>query len=47
MKLLNICRGTLYNYIKEGKLEAIQLDNGYYDYNEKSVYNLLKIDERK
>jgi predicted site-specific integrase-resolvase len=46
MKILNICRTTLYKYTKDGTLKSIQLDNGYFDYDEKSVYNLLKKDER-
>ena len=46
MKILNICRTTLYKYTKDGTLKSIQLDNGYFDYNEKSVYSLLKKDER-
>ena len=47
MKVLKICRGTLYNYLKENKIKAIKLNNGYFDYDEKSVYNLLKIDNRQ
>lgn len=46
MKILNICRTTLYKYTKDGTLKSIQIDNGYFDYDEKSVYNLLKKDER-
>ena len=46
MKILNICRTTLYKYTKDGTLKCIQLDNGYFDYDEKSVYSLLKKDER-
>jgi predicted site-specific integrase-resolvase len=46
MKLLNICRTTLYKYTKDKTLKSIQLDNGYFDYDEKSVYSLLKRDER-
>jgi predicted site-specific integrase-resolvase len=46
MKLLNICRTTLYKYTKDKTLKSIQLDNGYFDYDEKSVYSLLKKDER-
>ena len=47
MKILDICRSTLYKYTKDGSLKSIQLDNGYFDYDEKSVYNLLKKDTRK
>ena len=46
LKILNICRTTLYKYTKDGTLKSVQLDNGYFDYDEKSVYNLLKRDER-
>ena len=46
MKILNICRTTLYKYTKDKTLKSIQLDNGYFDYDEKSVYSLLKRDER-
>ena len=47
MKILNICRTTLYKYAKDGTIKNVQLDNGYFDYDEKSVYSLLKQDERK
>jgi predicted site-specific integrase-resolvase len=46
MKVLNICRTTLYNYTKDGTLICVKLSNGYYDYDEKSVYNFMKIDNR-
>ena len=46
MKILNICRTTLYKYTKDDTLKSIQLDNGYFDYDEKSVYSLLKKDDR-
>jgi predicted site-specific integrase-resolvase len=47
MKILNICRTTLYKYTKDGTLKSVQLDNGYFDYEEKSVYSLLKKDDRR
>ena len=46
LKILNICRTTLYKYTKDGTLKSVQLDNGYFDYNEQSVYSLLKKDDR-
>jgi putative resolvase len=46
MKILNICRSTLYNYTKDNVIKSIKLDNGYYDYDEKSVYDFLKKDNR-
>lgn len=46
MKILNICRSTLYNYTKNNIIKGTKLDNGYYDYDEKSVYDFLKKDNR-
>ncbi len=46
MKLLNICRTTLYNYTKDGSIKATLLDNGYYDYDEESVLKFIKKDNR-
>lgn len=46
MKILNICRSTLYNYTRDKILKATKLNNGYYDYDEKSVYDFLKKDNR-
>ena len=46
LKLLGISRVTLTSYVKSGKLKATLLDNGYYDYDEKSVFSILKKDVR-
>jgi predicted site-specific integrase-resolvase len=46
MKLLQISRGTLYNYTKDGKIKVNKLDNGYYDYDEDSVFKIIKKDPR-
>lgn len=46
LKLLNISRATLYNYTKDGKIKVTQLDNGYYDYDEESVFKIIKKDAR-
>ena len=46
MKLLNICRSTLYLYTKSGKIKTVLLDNGYYDYDDASVFKLMKKDNR-
>lgn len=46
LKLLRISRGTLHNYVKNGLIEVRQLQNGYYDYSEKSVYALINKTER-
>ena len=47
MKVLNICRTTLYNYTKDRTLKSVKLSNGYYDYDEKSVYDFMKVDDRQ
>ena len=46
LKLLNISRATLYNYTRDGKIKVKLLDNGYYDYDEVSVYKIIKKDPR-
>ena len=44
LKLLRCSRPSLTKYLKQGKLQAKLLDNGYYDYEEKSVYDFLNKD---
>ena len=46
MKLLGICRATLYNYVKNGLIKTTTLSNGYYDYDEHSVLQFIKKDNR-
>ena len=46
MKLLGICRATLYNYVKNGLIKTTLLSNGYYDYDEISVLHFIKKDNR-
>jgi predicted site-specific integrase-resolvase len=46
MKLLNICRTTLYNYTKDNVIKTTKLSNGYYDYDEQSVLKFIKKDNR-
>jgi len=41
LKLLNVTRATLTSYIKSGKITGTKLPNGYYDYNEESIYNFF------
>lgn len=48
LKLLNITRPTLCRYVKNGILKCNLLPNGFYDYDEESIYKLLnKNIERK
>jgi len=46
LKILDISRSTLFNYVRDGKITGTLLDNGYYDYDENSVYKLIKKDPR-
>ena len=47
LKLLDISRVTLNTYVKTKKIKVTLLDNGYYDYDEDSVYKLMKKDNRE
>jgi predicted site-specific integrase-resolvase len=46
LKLLKITRQTLTSYIKTGKITATKLGNGYYDYDDDSIYKFLNRDDR-
>ncbi len=46
LKILRISRPTLTNYVKNGKLKATKLNNGYYDYDSKSVFDLISVGDR-
>lgn len=41
MKILRISNPSLVKYRRQGVLKAIELPNGYFEYDEESVYNLL------
>ena len=41
LKLLNVTRPTLCRYVKTGLVKYKELPNGFYDYDEESVYKLL------
>ena len=41
LKLLNISRVTLWSYVKNGIIDGTKLPNGFYDYDEDSVYAFL------
>jgi putative resolvase len=47
MKLLGITRVTLFNYVKNGKIKAVKLPNGYFDYDEASIYKFLRKSSKK
>lgn len=46
LKLLNVSRVTLYNYVRYKKIKCTKLQNGTYDYDDESVMSLLKKDIR-
>ncbi len=46
LKFLNITRPTLSKYVKNGSIKVIKLDNGYYDYDNESVFKFAKKDLR-
>ena len=46
LKLLKISRVTLYNYVKNGLIKAIRLPNGYYNYDDKSVFKFINENPR-
>ena len=41
LKILNVTRQTLYNYVKNGKIKVTKLGNGYYNYDDDSIYIFL------
>ncbi len=44
LKILRISRSTLYRYLDKDILKATKMSNGYYDFDEKTVYSLLNKD---
>lgn len=45
--ILNITQQTLHNYIKEGKLSFVKINNYHYDYNDNDVYKLIGLSNTK
>ncbi|ATZ80992.1 putative site-specific integrase-resolvase [Bodo saltans virus] len=41
LKILNVTRVTLTTYVKTGKIKVTKLANGYYDYDDKSIYDFI------
>uniref|UniRef100_A0A6C0ECZ5 HTH merR-type domain-containing protein n=1 Tax=viral metagenome TaxID=1070528 RepID=A0A6C0ECZ5_9ZZZZ len=39
LRILGISRVTLWSYVKFGKIKVTKLSNGFYDYDDKSVYD--------
>lgn len=46
LKFLNISRVSLCKYVKNGSIKVTKLDNGYYDYDDESVFKFAKKDVR-
>lgn len=46
LKLLKITRTTLTSYVKTGKIKTVKMANGYYEYDDQSVYDFLGYDNR-
>jgi putative resolvase len=46
LKLLKISRITLYNYVKNGLIKVTRLPNGYYNYDDKSVFKFVNENPR-
>lgn len=47
LRTLRISRQTLCKYVKDGRIKVTKLPNGYYDYDEASVYAFLNKDVRR
>ena len=46
IKLLQITRPTLCSYVKKGIVKVKELPNGYYEYDDDSVYKLIGVEKR-
>lgn len=46
LKLLGVTRVTLTSYVKNGKIKVVKQANGYYDYDDKSVYDFIGQNKR-
>lgn len=47
LKILGCTRQTLSRYVKDGTIKAIKMPNGYYDYNDDSVYAFIGLKKKK
>jgi putative resolvase len=46
LKLLDVTRVTLNSYVKLNKIKVTRLSNGFYDYDDESIYKFMKKDIR-
>ena len=47
LKLLKVTRNTLCKYVKQGKIKVKTLPNGYFIYDDKDIYNLLGLEDKR
>jgi predicted site-specific integrase-resolvase len=47
LKVLGVTRISLYNYVKKGIIKVTTLKNGFYDYDNTSIYNFIGKFNRK
>jgi len=46
LNLLKITRTTLTSYVKTGKIKTVKMENGYYEYDDNSIYQFLGYNDR-
>jgi len=46
LNLLKITRTTLTSYVKTGKIKTVKMANGYYEYDDNSIYKFLGYNDR-
>jgi putative resolvase len=46
-KILNVTQVTLKNYVKQGKINIIKINDFHYEYNDDDVYRLIGIKKQK
>lgn len=47
LKVLGVTRVSLYNYVKKGLIKVTKLKNGFYEYDNKSIYDFIGKRNRK
>jgi len=46
LRILNVSRVTLSSYVKSGKIKVTKLSNGYYDYDDNSIFQFIGNDKK-
>lgn len=46
LRILNVSRVTLSSYVKLGKIKVTKLSNGYYDYDDNSIFQFIGNDKK-